>query len=328
MSQPALHAASIANERFFPGLAAALASAVYSANGARDYHFHLLDGGIEPASFSSLDACLKRLAKGKGIDITLERHEIPEERLATLPERRGSRMTFAKFLLPELFPHLETLIYLDADVLYLRGIEEIDCDDASQLLAGVRDYISVIGNDCPWSDTLTPAELQLPYLNAGILWMNLAAIREEGFIPDAIALRAATTGMARGDQPVWNYFCRGRMKLLPDPLNYRLGLGSCERLVREWKTLNLHYIGAPKPWLGPPQTHKHFAHTIWHSFASEHLAELALTPKPLPLASSADLAAYRRKSLTYSIFNPQRARHYREAVKSHQQSTRMTEALF
>lgn len=328
MSSRTIHASSIADNRFFPGLAAAFASALISARPGQSFHFHILDGGIDRKSIHALRASLNRIAERDGKKALLECHSIPEESLLSLPKRRNSRMTFAKFVLPDLFNELDSIIHLDADVLYLRGLDELDQDDNAILLTGVQDYIGRLGNDCPWSHTLTSEEKNLPYINAGVMWMNLKAIRAENFILDAIRLRASTKGMARGDQPVWNYFCRGRIKILSTQNNYCISLGSSKRLVKEWNSMNLHFIGPSKPWSGRPKTHQHFAFTLWHYFVQTHIPELGLSSAKLPLSPSIDLRSYRNKSMIYRFVNPKRASHYQHAVNSHEASIRLNSSMF
>lgn len=318
-----LHLVSNADARFFPGLAAALLSAVDQASGQWDYRIYVLDGGLEVDAMKWLQARLLEHGARKGIAVQLESLQVKEEMLASLPERRGSRMTFAKLLLPQLLPDLDELIYLDSDVLYFAGVEGIrPADEAARkhYLAGVLDFTRVLRNDCPWQKGLSREELEMPYINAGVMWMHLARLREDRIGEQGIALRAATPAMRRGDQPVFNYFCRGQMHLLLENMNYCLSLGSVGKLLAAATCkprMNLHYIGSPKPWLGAPVTHKYLAYNIWHHYAREiGLDAFYEAPEKLPLPTPDDYASYRSKAFWYRFINPQRAQHYRDAVRS------------
>jgi lipopolysaccharide biosynthesis glycosyltransferase len=313
--RPALHIVSNADGNFLPGLEVAVASAVAAASGACDYHFLVLDGGLPADALRNLGKTIAKLAARRGIHATIDPLVINQSRLAVLPERRGSRMHYAKLLLPEILPHLDSIIYLDADVLCYAGLESIHAPagEPHWLLAGALDFFDRIEKDCPWIDQLSDAERKLPYINSGVMWMNLKGLREMDFTNRAIAARASV-GMARhADQAVFNFLCRGRAFVLPDKINHRTSIGATRPLCEGNLDLNIHYIGAPKPWLGPPKTSKWLAHRLWHQ------ARSALFPHTGSEAETApphDLSSIRRKAMCYTIFNPGRAAHYRNDLRS------------
>lgn len=313
--RPTLHIVSNADEKFFPGLAVAAASAVASASGDYDYHFLILDGGLSPEALHQLGASLADIAGKKGVRATLEPLQIDQSRLQALPERRGSRMTYAKLVLPEILPHLGSIIYLDADVLCFAGLEGVRPTAGEEdlwLLAGARDFFSVIEKDCPWIDQVPPAERRLPYINCGVMWMNLKGLREMAFTDHAITARAAIGKARQGDQSVFNFLCRGKSLILPDAVNHRTSIGSSRPLCEGNLDLNLHFIGSPKPWLGPPKTSNWLAHRLWHQ------ARAALfpgTPEHTAVPPH-DLVSIRRKALLHCLFNPRRAAHYRSDLRS------------
>ncbi len=321
--RPTLHIVSNADARFFPGLAVAVASAVAAASGKYNYHFFILDGGIPTESLSQLRTTIASIASKKSIRVTLEPLEIDQGRLMNLPALRGSAMTYAKLLLPEALPHLDSVIYLDADVLCFTGIEAIQTlPDTSQswLLAGARDHIKIIGRDCPWNQQISKVEQNFPYINAGMMWMNLKQLRKlkpENFgttsplslLDLAAQLLQKTSKIKnfRHDQTLLNFLCRGRIFILPDTLNHRTAIGSSRLLCEGNLDFNLHYIGSPKPWLGDPKTHNWLAHCLWHQ--ARALLFPALPEKICP--PPANLSIIRRKSVLYRLLNRQRAAHYR-----------------
>ncbi|MBC8126175.1 MAG: hypothetical protein H8M99_03360 [Gloeobacteraceae cyanobacterium ES-bin-144] len=313
-SRPLLTVVSNADEKFLPGLAVALASAVAAASGAFDYHFLILDGGLNAESLNDLSDRIAKIAEGKSIRATLERLEVDQARLQSLPERRGSRMTYAKLVLPEALSHLDSIIYLDADVLCFSGIESVQPPEgqAQWLLAGARDFFSVIEKDCPWLEQVPVAERRLPYINCGVMWMSLKGLREIDFTSRSITARAAIGEARQGDQSVFNFLCRGRSFILPDAINHRTAIGSAEPLCAGNLDLNLHYIGSPKPWLGPPKTSNWLAHRLWHQAS----AALFSTSGEVSTAPPHDIATIRRKSWLYSLTNPSRAAHYRCDLRS------------
>jgi lipopolysaccharide biosynthesis glycosyltransferase len=313
--RPLLTVVSNADENFFPGLAVAVASAVAAASGNFDYHFLILDGGLNADSLENLGLTVSRIAAQKGILATLERLEVDPSRLQVLPERRGSRMTYAKLVLPESLSQLDSIVYLDADVLCFAGVESVrpPAGETQWLLAAARDFFGVIEKDCPWLDQVPAAERRLPYINCGVMWMNLKGLREIDFTSRSIHARAAIGEARQGDQSVFNFLCRGRSFILPDAINHRTAIGSSRALCEGNLALNLHYIGSPKPWLGAPKTSNWLAHRLWHQ------AQAALFPEtgPVPAATVPhDTSVIRRKSRLYALTNPSRAAHYRNDLRS------------
>jgi lipopolysaccharide biosynthesis glycosyltransferase len=307
--RPILHIVSNADERFFPGLAVAVASAVASASGKCDYHILILDGGLAPGALDRLAETIAGIADKKNIHATLDPLVIDQSRLLALPERRGSRMTYAKLVLPEILPQLDSIIYLDADVLCFTGLEKVRPPAGEEnrwLLAGARDFHAVIEKDCPWLDQVPPDERQLPYINCGVMWMNLKGLRHMDFTTHATALTAM--GDTRyGDQTIFNFLSRGNSMILSDLLNHRTAIGASRELCEGNLDLNLHFIGSPKPWLGPPKTSNWLAHQLWHQAATAIFPERETEPQPGP---PHDMAIVRRKSWLYAVTNPKRAANY------------------
>lgn len=312
---PSLHIVSNADANFLPGLEVAVASAVAAASGSCHYHFHILDGGLPPRALENLEKTIAGIAARRGIQATLAPLAIDQARLHALPERRGSRMTYAKLVLPEVLHEHDSIIYLDADVLCFAGIENARPPENEPLwlLAGARDYFSVIEKDCPWLDQVPPAERKLPYINCGIMWMNLRGLREIDFTPRSISARAAIGNARQGDQSVFNFLCRGRSFILPPQLNHFTAIGSVRLLCEGNLDLNLHHIGAPKPWLGPPKSSNWLAHRLWHQARA---ALFPAHPDAPPALPPHDFSSIRRKALLYTLCNPSRAADYRCDLRS------------
>ncbi|MFT4176378.1 MAG: glycosyltransferase [Luteolibacter sp.] len=314
-TRPLLTIVSNADARFLPGLEMAVSSTTAAASGKYDYRFLILDGGLPPESLDELRKVIERIASLKGIAVTIDLLTIDQSRLMTLPERRGSRMTYAKLVLPEQLPHLDEIIYLDADVLCFKGVESVHPPQGEThwLLAGARDYFSVIEKDCPWIDQVPPEERKLPYINCGVMWMNLKGLREVDFTARSIAARAAAGQARQGDQSVFNFLCRGRSYILPNSINHRTTIGATRPLCQGNLNLNLHYIGTSKPWLEAPKTSNWLAHCLWHE-AHHIFFPYRQTCKPaLP---TCDQAIIRKKSWFYTLLNPKRAKCYRSDLLS------------
>jgi hypothetical protein len=131
-------------------------------------------------------------------------------------------------------------------------VENLPSFAPDTLIAGAVDPgIPTLADDCPWADQLAPGEGQLSYLNSGVLWMNLAAFREERLVERAIELRSKSSSIRLADQSVINFICRGRAALVEESFNLLVSSRTNSQLN---EAANLHFYGGKKPWQPRPQT--------------------------------------------------------------------------
>lgn len=305
-----------ADTKFFPGLAVALLSALEKASGKYNYQFYVLNGGLEQDQLKWLEEKIKSTGLSLNIEASLTSLHVDETKLQTLPKRRNSRMPFAKLIMPDLLVQHALVIYIDSDILVHRGIEELyESANLSKnwLLYGVRDYFSILKNDCPWLDQLTKEEQNLPYINSGLMAMNLEAFRENKLLDEAIQIRAAAGEQRLGDQSVFNFVCRGKVQLSQAEMNHLIALGSGLLILENHVQMNLHFIGKNKPWLFPPNPSQYVAHQLWHDFADSIGLQRDVTHCALPDDSL--IKRHQIKKWT-NLFNPKRAAHYRNDLLS------------
>ena len=109
------------NERYFPGLYCAVASALSHLQLARKVELKVLDGGISPTSRDTLSRLIDRV----GEQVRLEFVPIDESVFCGATRGPGeSHMTYCRILLPSLL-NVARLIYLDSDVLVFRDLSEL-----------------------------------------------------------------------------------------------------------------------------------------------------------------------------------------------------------
>ena len=106
------------NERYFPGLYCAVASALNHVSWKTSVNLRVLDGGISQASKDRLERLVDRF----GNQVRLKFVPVDESvfRGATLGPGE-SHMTYCRILLPHLLD-VPRLIYLDCDVLVFRDL--------------------------------------------------------------------------------------------------------------------------------------------------------------------------------------------------------------
>ncbi len=168
------------NERYFPGLYCAVASALSHLNSTREVDLKVLDGGISKHSKNTLCRLVERY--GKVVRLQFVAVDDSLFRDATLGPGE-SHMTYCRTLLPRVLD-VPRLIYLDCDLLVFRDLSELfDLEfSPGKILAAVPDSQTLTLSDD--SRTLASA-MNLPavsrYFNAGVMLLNLNELKKQNF---------------------------------------------------------------------------------------------------------------------------------------------------
>lgn len=155
-----------------------------------------------------------------------------------------SQSTYYRLFIPEMFPELDKALYLDSDLVVRGNIAELyDTELGSNLVGavpdsfvgGVEELRQYVRNRLDISDVGR-------YFNAGILLMNLEAMRQFHFEEVFLNLLNAVTFQVAQDQDYLNTICRGRVTYVGHEWN-TLPRGIA---VRDPKLV--HYNVDTKPW--------------------------------------------------------------------------------
>jgi len=235
------------NERYFPGLYCALASALSHLDAAREMDLKVLDSGILQTSRDTLLRLVDRVGK----PVRLEFVPVDESlfRDATLGPAE-SHMTYCRTLLPRLLD-VPRLIYLDCDLLVFRDLSELFDSELSpgKILAAVPDSETLTLSD----DSRTVASaMNLPaigrYFNAGVMLLNLNELRKQNFTEKSLEFFENWNGHYRfHDQSAFNFLLHGRIAELPEHWN-RASWRFDEQNHNDLDCV-LHYTSSA-PWLG------------------------------------------------------------------------------
>ncbi len=166
-----------------------------------------------------------------------------------------SQETYYRYILADLFPDQEKILYLDADILVTGDVHGLYDEDIKDFyLAGANDsYIANIDERGNLTKSSKYKELigfqpNETYVNAGVLLMNLKKIRDDNIISKLFknTIRLSDTIQFQ-DQDILNITMQGKIKEVENTFNYtdqdkRDG-------GREMSELSIiHYTGATKPW--------------------------------------------------------------------------------
>ena len=206
------------NERYFPGLYCAVASALNHVSWKTSVNLWVLDGGISQASKDRLERLVDRF--GNQVRLTFVPVDESVFRAATLGPGE-SHMTYCRILLPHLL-NVPRVIYLDCDVLVFRDLSELFNLDLSpgKFLAAVPDSETLsLAEDCP---TIADA-LRLPaegaYFNCGVMLMNLDELRKQHFLERAVEFLNRKSAYRFWDQSAINFLLYGQIHALPECWN-------------------------------------------------------------------------------------------------------------
>src|SRR6266849_1862176 len=207
------------DERYFPGLYCAIASALSHLNPARKLDVRVLDGGLSQSSRNTLSRLTDRIGKKVGLEFVTADASVFGA--ATIGPGQ-SHMPYCRILLPQLV-NVPRLIYLDCDTLVFRDLSDLfDLELAPRkVLAAVRDSETPsLSQD---SFVLAKA-MNLPaedaYFNSGVMLMNLDELRKQHFFESAVDFLNRWSGKYRfRDQSAINFLLHGQIDDLPEHWN-------------------------------------------------------------------------------------------------------------
>lgn len=307
-SNRALVLAADGSDTFVRGVAVTTHSALTRLSSDCNADVYLLDNGISQDSRARLARVLDSALAGRRL------HWVPVDRsrfahLPVVPELPA--IVYSRLLIPELLPEtVERVVYLDGDTLVrhdLSPLFELPLDGA--LTAAVRDYM-IDRTDHVWSGIRGP-EADRPYLNAGVLVMDVPGWRRERLGERAVEYVKSEGALRWQDQdainavigdwhelePGWNVQLGSLRR--PDLTYFARdadgGRGAIERLTATGAVL--HFAGAAKPWNPRASVacgHSWIIHLIRAGWYDDHEAAGWLSSW-LTRHAAAGIGAYGRK---------------------------------
>ena len=200
---------------------------------------------------------------------------VPEELFDGFPEtKRYPLQIYYRLAAPLLLPeNLDQILYLDVDTVVINSLQplnELGIDDSC--LAACTHTRSFLQK---FNQIRLGMEEEIPYINTGVLLMNLKELRRHLCIEDirnyALQYRYR---LLLPDQDILTALCGDRVKLL-DSVKYNLNdrvltyhnlSPKNERLDLNWVRENaviIHYFGRNKPW----KEHYHgFLNVFYHEY--------------------------------------------------------------
>ncbi len=253
MAGDVIHVAVAADDLFSMPLTAAARSAILRSDSPATVRITVIDCGISRRNRQRIHRSLA--VDGAEVRIVPFTHVIPDSALqgGVIP----SAATFARLFAADYLPDADRAVYLDSDTIALTDLAAlVDLLEPGMLVAGVVDgqgdgQVRNIERLLPLLPTTGVGSGASPYINAGVLVMDLAAWRREG-VTDRFRALVDTTPLRFADQDAINVVCAGRVQTLPPMWNAQTHLLSADSASTPVEfgadAKIVHYTSRPKPW--------------------------------------------------------------------------------
>lgn len=246
------------NDQYSPYAGVAIQSILNHATEEDFYRFYVLYSSLSDSHIRKL----KSMSCKQGTVTCVCVAELAEEKNVCFYERAYfTQEMYYRFLIPELFPFYETVIYLDCDLVVTSNLAELLLVDlGNNLLAGV-DAPSVKESTERLRKDIDVQSVH--YINSGVLVMNVQQWNRERVAEKCLKILAEIPHdkLLYPDQDILNIVCEGRILLLEPHWNFcwHMMYGSPEmiertREIRERVGDNfkiLHFSSSTKPWSRP-----------------------------------------------------------------------------
>ena len=175
--------------------------------------FTFIDGGFSDTFYDEL---IRRIDAVHPLS-EARRVKLDVARFASFGELRGNRVTYARFLLPELLPNASHVVYCDADTLWLADISVLWSlrDSAASVLA-VRDPNIDDMPEREWFESRGFKYDGARYFNAGVMLMNLDLFRRDRLVERACDILSKFPDSLFADQGPLNIVAGDTLKLIDD----------------------------------------------------------------------------------------------------------------
>lgn len=210
------------SNEYVPFLGVLLSSIIANASGENNYDIIVLSNGISPTNRQILETVLEKRPNFalRFIEVSqiLSNSDLPSK-------HHISVTTHARYMLTEFLPNYHKVLYLDSDIVVDVDIAELYHTDIEDYMVGaVRDTVVAGWYKMPghpqkqYMDTVLKMRDPFNYFNAGVLLMNLDAMRARFSAKDLLDLACDDKWMWL-DQDVLNSICDGRVKWLSQEWN-------------------------------------------------------------------------------------------------------------
>lgn len=205
------------------------------------------------ANLSTEDISMIKGLKGRYKNVNFIFHKIDAQRLEGLFSRKYTKITpigYGRFLLADILPDKNKILYLDTDVVCMGDIADLwrlDLDD--NFAAAAAEYPSWYASGM----TRNQGKARLfiarknEMINSGVMLFNLDYIRKEKVVDRLFKTDKLIINRMNQDQDIYNVVFEEKMLILPAIYNMTTTTYA-QNLIKIFNTVFVHYTGPSKPW--------------------------------------------------------------------------------
>ena len=230
------------DDGYIPFLGVALKSVIENSSKVNKYEIKILYTNVTEKNKLRIKKYEKENISIEFVDLSSKLHEI-EDKLYT--RNYFSNTTYFRLFIPELYPEYDKAVYIDSDTVTLADIADLyNTDMGDNLIAGIPDgVVQAIPVFQEYVEKVVGVIDYNNYFNAGIIVMNLKALREYKFQEKFLYMLGKIKFEVAQDQDYMNRLCKGRVKLLGFEWNRMPAMGKREGAINL-----VHYNLGCKPW--------------------------------------------------------------------------------
>lgn len=198
----------------FCGLLVAVCTAASCANKGAELVFHILDGGIGDEDFSFLEKCLSKC----NANASVNRVRVSQDDFTGFPSYHGSKMTYARLLLPRILSDVKRVVYFDTDFYWRADVVELwnESADVVSLAAAPDQYPHGVANERRWFERNGVPFPEGRYFCAGICVIDLDRWRADAVMDRSLEFLRSHPTVECADQTALNaILSAGEVQLLP-----------------------------------------------------------------------------------------------------------------
>lgn len=230
------------DNNYIPFLGVSLKSLIDNSSKENNYEIKILYTNASEENQKKIKAYEKANVSIEFVNLSHKLKEI-EDKLYT--RNYFSNTTYFRLFIPELYPEYDKAVYIDSDTVTLADIAELyNTEMGDNLIAGIPDgAVQAIPIFQEYVEKVVGVADYNNYFNAGIIVMNLKALREYKFQDKFLYMLSKIKFEVAQDQDYMNRLCKGRVKLLGFEWNRMPAMGEQNG---EFKLI--HYNLGCKPW--------------------------------------------------------------------------------
>ena len=251
------------NDNYSPYLAVAIKSILENSNPNRKYLIYILHSSVSDENQKIIKSIILNYANGYIFFVNIA-NEVADRKFYIGGKEGLTIETYFRLFIPEVLPDIEKIIYLDCDMIVNADLSELyDIELGSNYFASVQDYCSLgkyymleATQRYYWDNVL---KLNNPenYFCAGMIVMNLKALREDSITTSYLINKALEFNWEKHDQDVLNIIGNGKTKMLPLAWDVLKRFNEIENLpneileqikIAENNPKIIHFSSSYKPW--------------------------------------------------------------------------------